>query len=1611
MNSPKNLASSSSPVYGQGSSNSNSNNPTNISVSPNASRQQHGIGFSSFRLTSQKQHWSIDPRNASIITQNNVTVLFPKLLAAALEESRSRPLRPVSVKRWGCVMIVDISGFTAATEAMKDSGSAADEISFHINQYFDLLIESIHKAGGDVIQFCGDALLCVFVGTGEGDLPRVARVAISCALTLFYEREVPISPNHTVTLGVHTGIGCGEMELHLVGTSRQGSQFYLSGGASYEAIASVGASARGELAISRTLWSLVGAGSGNSAQISLTVRTHSTCANVVLVERTDAFVFPGAAPSKTKEYSPGTLGEMCMFVEACAVGVRGGELRNLTAAFIRLTGLDTTEGEIDLQAVQEAFTTIAEEVQDKEGTINKVLFDDKGLVMLLLWGTPGATHANDPELAVSCCMTILTNLPFTIHAGITRRMAFSGACGSKERKEYTALGSGVNMSSRLMSYAATSNPDESRVIVDSSITDNLPGDIVEFAPAVAVTVKGCTEPMNVYRVMRVNGPKAGSLHSSQVSRTGSICSSGLGSPRTSKFRFGQMPNKARKRSFDNNNHNTSNNHHDDDLFIEAETAESADNSGTDVDEAEPQLAIHGRSIEEDKIEELLHSACTPRIISVKVRPGIGHRALLFIGDAGLGKTCLLYKAYTRAREDGSFLMFAEGVGPVPFSAIATLVVSAINAVPTDQVRELCVVDTGTRCYDALIKAFRPKVVASKAPTSKKTSLASPKSQQTDPDEDTETDTDSVISASFSSVREPAAVTEDELVSAISQLLAFYARFRGESQALAVLDNIHMMDERSLEALWMVVENNSNVCLVAAGMPMDVPLVQYSRHLLYTHHAHTLLPLDKEASRSMYEDLLQTNAIERAIVDTVYEKSGGNPGFAEQILRAGRDSGVIIVTPTVASIAPGQSVSALALTDNITNLIVQRFDTLLPDKKVVLKCASVLGLSFKHTLFEDLVKSAVTDMTTERLHDIVDELKESGFFSDSRGRNALNTTRFATEHAFRLQAVQECIYNLTPVRERRELHAHAAKGLVQSKGDVHAIVRHYVNSCQDKEALRFIDRASRSALRNHRYGEAANYCEQSLQLLASGETHHDSGEQMMEAHRMLTQARFFSGEFSRAREAVGTMLKEHPTTNSQYTVQTYSEKFRSLCSNPYSKQSKMWIRAHTEAYRTLAVLSVVNDNRRDVEFCCMKGSLLACVFDGDKDQDYASFFRHMPGIFSDSVTQLKSRVQLLGNSKSLRGRNSKALWLLAGMRVQNERVVLELDNNIAKLTHGTFIASIVTTHALSMLFLTGEVERLRAQSKHVLLYAQKVHDTRLELIAICFSVLVEVYLAGVGDSVHLTRLLRMLEASLVLRTIPLDVCARQLVSCTQSLVAARITRKNEDAIGKAYECVQLLPEVPTMHSFVHVVASVVCFEVFATATTSVAGSNTQDPISSRDVAACLKKIVALLKNTMSKVPLAFLPMVTFDAILAFVPKQTSDCAARAQRLVNAITAIARRATVVSPTLDPNTPPSKSGGTTDKKKKGKNKPGAEREADYSTVFSVLWARVVFARHVGASKASPFFPSGVLELAQQNLEESGCHGVAHPDTPVTIASTDSRSSSPKSKGSPKSPKHPQR
>jgi adenylate cyclase len=192
----------------------------------------------------------------------------------------------------------------------------------------------------------------------------------------------------------------------------------------------------------------------------------------------------------------------------------GGVSSESTVLFSDIRGFTTITEELGAQGtvalLNDYFSVMVECIQREGGMLDKFIGD----AIMAIFGIPIA-HEDDPDRAVRAAIRMLVDLrkfnehrlahgqrPIDMGVGINTGMIVSGNIGSPKRMDYTVIGDGVNLASRLESackqYAAH--------ILVSEFTARKLRATYRLREVDFVVVKGKTEPVGVFEVLDFHTP-------------------------------------------------------------------------------------------------------------------------------------------------------------------------------------------------------------------------------------------------------------------------------------------------------------------------------------------------------------------------------------------------------------------------------------------------------------------------------------------------------------------------------------------------------------------------------------------------------------------------------------------------------------------------------------------------------------------------------------------------------------------------------------------------------------------------------------------------------------------------------------------------------------------------------------------------------------------------------------------------------------------------------------------------------------------------------------------------------------------------------------------------
>jgi adenylate cyclase len=390
----------------------------------------------------------------------------------------------------GAALFADISGFTPLTEAlMKElgAGRGAEELTRQLNAVYDALIAEVHRYGGSVIGFSGDAITCWFDGD-DGLRGTACALAMQQAMDQF--AQVNVRSSVSVSLAIKVAVAAGSVRRFLVGDP-QIQVIDVLAGATLDRLAQAEKLANPhEVVLGPAAASQLGDRVERiSSRSGFTVVSGLTC-------HVDATPWPDIASKRTEQELRSWV--LPPVYERLKVGQGQflAELRPVVAFFLKFGGLDYDRDDAAGEKL-DAYIRWVQGVLDRyESYLIQLTIGDKGSFLYAAFGAP-LTHDDDPVRAVAAAMELRSPPPemdfiANVQTGISRGRMRVGAYGSSTRRTYGAIGDETNVAARLMGKAKPGQILVSERVVSAAVKST------HFEFLGEVELKGKKAPLPVY---------------------------------------------------------------------------------------------------------------------------------------------------------------------------------------------------------------------------------------------------------------------------------------------------------------------------------------------------------------------------------------------------------------------------------------------------------------------------------------------------------------------------------------------------------------------------------------------------------------------------------------------------------------------------------------------------------------------------------------------------------------------------------------------------------------------------------------------------------------------------------------------------------------------------------------------------------------------------------------------------------------------------------------------------------------------------------------------------------------------------------------------------------
>ncbi len=408
----------------------------------------------------------------------------------------------------GSALFADISGFTPLTEALtRELGPqrGSEELTHQINLVYAALIETLHRFGGSVISFNGDAITCWF---NDDTGLRGAACALAMQHVLQDFMVITLPSSLALPLAMKVGVAVGTARRFVIGDPEIQVMDVMAGALLDDLAEAEHHAQKGEVVLTEAAARSIGAeahisawredvalarrfGVLHSLSVAVTPRPWDAISTHIL---TDEQVRPWLLPAVYDRLKSGQ-GEFL------------AELRPAVALFLHFGGIDYDRDEAAGDQLDALLRQVQRILQQYEAVALQLTMGDKGSYLYAVFGAPLA-HEDDAVRAASAALelrTLTDQLDFIhdIQIGISQGRARTGAYGGSERRTYGVLGDEVNLAARLMQAAPPGQ------ILASKIVRQTAGEHFIWEELPAIRVKGKVEPVAAFSLI---APRAQQLN-------------------------------------------------------------------------------------------------------------------------------------------------------------------------------------------------------------------------------------------------------------------------------------------------------------------------------------------------------------------------------------------------------------------------------------------------------------------------------------------------------------------------------------------------------------------------------------------------------------------------------------------------------------------------------------------------------------------------------------------------------------------------------------------------------------------------------------------------------------------------------------------------------------------------------------------------------------------------------------------------------------------------------------------------------------------------------------------------------------------------------------------
>ena len=359
-----------------------------------------------------------------------------------------------------------------------------------------------------------------------------------------------------------------------------------------------------------------------------------------------------------------------------------------------------------------------------------------------------------------------------------------------------------------------------------------------------------------------------------------------------------------------------------------------------------------------------------------------------------------------------------------------------------------------------------------------------------------------------------------LYSAVTEFIIKMSQLTAPGATVILLDDVHWMDRASCELLDFLIRSiKDGIKIFGTYRVEEIKssnftqfLGIWSREKFYTQL--TLSPLNEKQTNQLLKIIV--GEVPQYATKYIYEESGGNPFFIEEILRELErqkklfaDGRAWVFAKNLEIIIPG----------SVEETIKRKLTFLNPEMKIFLEMIAVFG----QEIIVDIIAMASKRNVGETLH-AFDELTRLGFIKERAGEN----------YFFGEDIVRHIVYKNIPRADLIEYHKSVGETIEYFYRSTIAnyyeqLARHFTIAKDEQKALFYSKKAALKAHHNYAHNLAIDFYENALK-------YEKNPEEIFYIKFSIADTYYWTGDYDRAIQNLDDCLKINPRACKVYEQQ-------------------------------------------------------------------------------------------------------------------------------------------------------------------------------------------------------------------------------------------------------------------------------------------------------------------------------------------------------------------------------------------------------------------------------------------------------------------------------------------